>query len=783
MRRLLPAAFLLFPIHGVCLCQDSASFPGTAPLDWPAGDFSVRIMDGAHAFVEAEIASVAARTTSQPLDPAGRAAFVEDSRLALREKLGVVDERLAPGLEFVSFSPVDYDGEPSSMKVADGPGFRVHAVRWPVLPGFTAEGLYVNPLSEEPGAPAPPLMVLMPDAGETPEDILGMTALLPSHRQIGLRFALAGFRLLIPAPVNRERFGGPEGKDEAILKTDQTHREWIYRQAFQMGRHPLGYEVQTMLAALDWYAMQFPGSEVTAAGYGEGGRVAMYAAALDDRFSHAFISGAFASRAKAWEEPIYRNLFGLLPDHGDAEVAGLIYPRPLLLEHTTFPEVKEQKGDLTTPPYAEVEAEFQRIAKVLNALSAPAGFFLNEAANGARGDYPSVAGFLQAIGREPDISRTPPLALLIDERVGFDPADREARVFAGMQNHVQSLVDGSDKARDEFYFYKAEPGLRRGSWSTEKTHERLGPLDFMTRSEEWRERFETEIIGRFDEELLPLRPRTRKVRETDAWTAWDVVLDVYPGFEAWGTLVMPKNLPAGEKRPVVVCQHGRNGVPLDTISEGKSAYGDYAARLAERGFITFAPHNLYRGEDRYRWLDRKANLIGGTLFTFITASHRQTLTWLQSVPEVDGKRIAFYGLSYGGETAVRVPAVIPDYCLSICSGDFNQWTRKVADPDFPGSFMKSIEWEMPYWNMGLRYDYAAMAGLIFPRPFFVERGQHDLVSTDEWVAHEYAKVRFLYSRFGMEDKTGIEFFHGGHSINGESSFEFLHHHLDWPMRE
>lgn len=783
MRRLLPAAFLLFPIHGVCLCQDSASFPGTAPLDWPAGDFSVRIMDGAHAFVEAEIASVAARTTSQPLDPAGRAAFVEDSRLALREKLGVVDERLAPGLEFVSFNPVDYDGEPSSMKVADGPGFRVHAVRWPVLPGFTAEGLYVNPLSEEPGAPAPPLMVLMPDAGETPEDILGMTALLPSHRQIGLRFALAGFRLLIPAPVNRERFGGPEGKDEAILKTDQTHREWIYRQAFQMGRHPLGYEVQTMLAALDWYAMQFPGSEVTAAGYGEGGRVAMYAAALDDRFSHAFISGAFASRAKAWEEPIYRNLFGLLPDHGDAEVAGLIYPRPLLLEHTTFPEVKEQKGDLTTPPYAEVEAEFQRIAKVLNALSAPAGFFLNEAANGARGDYPSVAGFLQAIGREPDISRTPPLALLIDERVGFDPADREGRVFAGMQNHVQSLVDGSDKARDEFYFYKAEPGLRRGSWSTEKTHERLGPLDFMTRSEEWRERFETEIIGRFDEELLPLRPRTRKVRETDAWTAWDVVLDVYPGFEAWGTLVMPKNLPAGEKRPVVVCQHGRNGVPLDTISEGKSAYGDYAARLAERGFITFAPHNLYRGEDRYRWLDRKANLIGGTLFTFITASHRQTLTWLQSVPEVDGKRIAFYGLSYGGETAVRVPAVIPDYCLSICSGDFNQWTRKVADPDFPGSFMKSIEWEMPYWNMGLRYDYAAMAGLIFPRPFFVERGQHDLVSTDEWVAHEYAKVRFLYSRFGMEDKTGIEFFHGGHSINGESSFEFLHHHLDWPMRE
>ncbi len=772
--------FLLLAGQGLCWCQDTVPLPGTPLIDWTDADFSVRIMDGAHTFVDAEIANTASRTISHPLDPEARTAFIESSRLALRKKLGVVDELLAPGLEFFSHDPVNFEGEPSSTKVADGPGFRVHAVRWPVLPGFFAEGLYVNPTSEEPGAPAPPLMVLMPDADETPEDILGLTARLPSRQQIGLRFAMAGFRLLIPAPVNRQLYGGESGKDEAILKTTQSHREWIYRQAFQMGRHPLGYDIQTMLAALDWFQQQYPGSEVTAAGYGEGGRAALYAAALDTRFSHAFVSGAFGARATAWEEPIYRNIFHLLPEHGDAEVAALIFPRPLLIEHTSFPEVKDQKGGLTTPSFEKVEAEFKRIAKALNAFSVPSQFFLNEAADQARGDYPSVAGFLQAIGREPDISRTPPLALVIDERSGFDPATRHHRTFNGIQRHVQSLVDQSDKIRDGFYFYAAEPALRRGSWSTEKSHERLDPANFMTRSEEWRERFEEEIIGRFEEELLPLNPRSRKIRETDAWTAWDVVLDVYPGFEAWGVLVLPKNIAPGEKRPVVVCQHGRNGVPLDTIEGGKSAYNDYAARLAERGFITFAPHNLYRGEDRYRWLDRKANLIGGTLFTFIVASHRQTLNWLKTLPQVDGNRIAFYGLSYGGESAMRIPAVIPDYCLSICSGDFNQWTRKVADPDFPGGFMKSIEWEMPYWNMGLTFDYAEMAGLIFPRPFFVERGHHDLVSTDEWVAHEYAKVGFLYSRFGREDKTGIEFFHGGHSINGKGTFEFLHRHLEWP---
>ena len=130
---------------------------------------------------------------------------------------------------------------------------------------------------------------------------------------------------------------------------------------------------------------------------------------------------------------------------------------------------------------------------------------------------------------------------------------------------------------------------------------------------------------------------------------------------------------------------------------------------------------------------------------------------------------------------MRLPAIFDEYCLSICSGDFNHWTRKVSDPDFPGSFVKTIEWEMPYWNMGNTFDYGEMAGLIFPRPFFVERGHHDRVSEDEFVAFEYARVRRLYSNFGESHKTGIEFFHGGHSINGKGAFDFLHRHLDWPQ--
>jgi hypothetical protein len=87
--------------------------------------------------------------------------------------------------------------------------------------------------------------------------------------------------------------------------------------------------------------------------------------------------------------------------------------------------------------------------------------------------------------------------------------------------------------------------------------------------------------------------------------------------------------------------------------------------------------------------------------------------------------------------------------------------------------MRTIEWEMPYWNWSHRWDYAELAYLMLPRPFMVERGHLDLVGRDQWVAHEYAKVRFLYAQLGLADRTEIEFFQGAHSINGDGTFAFL----------
>ena len=224
------------------------------------------------------------------------------------------------------------------------------------------------------------------------------------------------------------------------------------------------------------------------------------------------------------------------------------------------------------------------------------------------------------------------------------------------------------------------------------------------------------------------------------------MLDVYPDVIAYGLLLLPRDLKPGERRPVVVCQHGLEGRPQDTIGKpGSQSYSAFAARLAERGFITFAPQNLYLFTDRFRTLQRKANPLKKTLFSIITPQHQQIVDWLKTLPNVDPQRIGFYGLSYGGKTAMRVPPLVTDYALSICSADFNDWVDKNASTSNPRSYMLTGEYEIFEFDLGSTFNYAEMAALIAPRPFMVERGHFDGVADDWTVASEYAKIRYLYA--------------------------------------
>ncbi len=758
--------------------------PDTQPLN-DEGDLSRKMLDGLHRFTERKLdESVKKRATHWKRDTTSAEAYersIQVNRESFRKILGVVDGRVP-----ASFERFGDDESPSL--VAETEAFRVYQVRWPVLEGVHGEGLMLEPKGRIAGN-----VIALPDADQTPEQVAGLRPGIAPESQFARRLATNGFRVVVPTLISRgiEFSGNPR-----IGMTNQPHREWIYRQAYQMGRHVIGYEVQKTLAAVEAIKKQ-TGSKVGVAGYGEGGLIAFYAAGVEPRIDAALVSGYFDSRQHVWQEPVYRNVWGLLREFGDAEIATLIAPRGLVVEPSEGPRIEGPPpipkgrrggaavGTLSTPQRADVVREWKRIDDLL-----PAGFQKRVLVSSDDSAVSSFLGqsalvrFAGLLGVESgmEMSETP----LVDARKSFDGSERQRRQVKELEDHVQHLLAESDTVRRAFLLDKTtliRTLASRGERFRMFRVKELSADVFAHEVAPFRKVLAEEVIGRVDDPVLPPRPRTRKVYDRPKWTGYEVMLDVFPDVFAWGVLLVPKDVKDGEKRPVVVCQHGRNGVPRDVIEGDLPAYHDFAARLADRGFITFAPHNLYRGEDLYRMLNRKGNPLKLSMFSFITAQHQQILSWLASLPFVDRERIAFYGLSYGGETAVRVPPLLTDYCLSICSGDFNDWARKVASTDSDYSFMFTIEWEMPYFNMGNTFNYSELSYLMVPRPFMVERGHHDGVAPDEWVASEYAKTRWVYDNLGLADRTAIEFFNGGHTINGDGTFDFLHKHLKWPKSE
>ncbi|MDB6137970.1 MAG: putative dienelactone hydrolase [Verrucomicrobiaceae bacterium] len=767
--------FVLILAMRALAAEPPAILPGTNPLTW-TDDLSTRMhLAALHDMDQVITESVANRAPFWHRDVSSVEAYkrsIEPNREHFRQILGLVDKREPVTME-------KFGDEANPAVVADGAGFTVYQVRWPVLSGVHGEGLLLEPKG-------PPLgyVVVVPDADQTPEQVAGLAPGVDEHWQFAHYLADLGYEVIVPTLVDR----GTAGSGNAdVVMTNEPHREWIHRQAYMMGRHLIGIEVQKVLGAIDWFDKHRAGKPVGIAGYGEGGLIAFYSAAVDMRIEHTLVSGYFKDRQRTWQEPLYRNVWGLLREFGDAEIASLIAPRGLLIEYCDEPKVEgpyqpsaDQKkcaapGTLTTPAFAEVEAEFNRLnTLVANPQLTQSVRLFNKADMAA-------ANQLAARLMHGKIDAGPPSSTK-DLRRSFDPAARQLRQVKEMEAFLQKLVRESDHTRNESFLYRLLPQFKAEPWSYQADYAPLAQASFIEGVKPYKQQFWDEVIGRINEPLPSPHPRTRKVYDEPKWTGYEVVLDVGAEGFTWGVLCVPKDIRPGEKRPVVVCQHGRHGLPKYVIEGDTPAYHNFAARLAEQGFITFAPHNLYNKEEHYRTLARKGNTVKLSMFSFILRHHEQLLNWLETLPMVDAKRIGFYGLSYGGESAARLPPLLDRYCLSICSGDFNDWTRKVASTDDRHSFMFTDEWEMPYFNMGSTVSYAELTYMMFPRPFMVERGHHDGVAPDEWVAYEFAKTRWLYSMFGLGDRTQIEFFNGGHTIHGQGTFEFLHKHLNWPAR-
>jgi dienelactone hydrolase len=767
--------FLVFGAASALLAEEPAVLPGTKPLT-ATGDLSARMRAGIDRFIGREgERAVEERGRFWKRDLSSAEAYarsITPNRQRLRRMIGLVDERMP----FTALELIATTAAPAL--VAETETFRVFTVRWPVLDGVCGEGLFLRPKGEPRAC-----VIALPDADQTPEQLAGLVAGLPPEGQIARRLAAAGCQVVVPTLIDRscELSGHPD-----VWMTNQPHREWIYRPAFELGRHIIGYEVQKILALVDWFRTGQGKApvKVGVAGYGEGGLLALYAAALDSRIDVALVSGYFDRREQLWREPIYRNLFGLLREFGDAEIAGMVVPRPLVIEYSPFPQVDgpppvapgrkayAAPGALRSPPLSVVRGELERGRSFFpaNAAVRPAFQLISGKEDRAVGPFstPALNAFAGGLGvmiAGDTVKESAPPKVYSSP----DAAARQRRQVRELTDYTQALIHRS--AQERARFWNKARSTTADAWPAA--------------CKEYKDYFWEEIVGRFPPASEPVNPRTRKLLERPKWTAYEVKLDVWPDVFCWGILIVPRGIKDGEKRPVVVCQHGLEGVPWDTLdddpkSQGYAIYRAFAARLAERGFVTFAPHNCYRGGNEFRQLQRKLHPLKRSICSILLAQHDRHLDWLAGLSFVDPSCIGFYGLSYGGFTAVHVPPLLDRYALAISSAEFNDMVRKAASTRDHYSYPFYNTYEIFEFNKANTFGYGDLAGMMAPRPFMVERGHLDSVAPDEWVASEYAKVRRLYATLGIPERTAIEFFNGGHVINGVGTFAFLHHHLRWP---
>ncbi|HEV3385635.1 MAG TPA: hypothetical protein VG097_12530, partial [Gemmata sp.] len=605
----------VLPVTVWLLPSSSAAdpLPNTKPLT-EDGDLAAKMVAGMHKYLDRELAAAPKnRETTWKDDKATRERFMK--------MLGLVDSRLPARMEFVT-------GPNEPAVIAECTGFNVFQVRWAVLPGVDGEGLLLEPKGKIIAN-----VVAIPDATWTPEQIAGLVPDEKGPKPFAKRLAEHGCRVIVPVLIDRN--DSLSGNPRLNRATNLPHREFIHRMAYEMGRTLMGYEVQKVLAAVDWFHQNDKKMPIGAIGVGDGGRIALFAAAADPRINAVHMACSFGPREGVHEEPLDRNLWNEVREFGDAEVASLVgknvfrewphvttYPRKVK-EPDTWPNwsgPKPGRGGAApgTIKVIPAEAETQEYDRFLSLLPHTGRIFGQVKSNDDWYGWRELYHTLHSGEGFPHPEQ--PMYPVKDHRKNFDTTARHKRQFDQLVAYTQKLWRDSEAIRKTFWA-KANP-------STVETWEKT--------TEWYRDYFHSDVIGKLPEPTIPLNPRTRQVYDEKTWTGYEVMLDIYPDVFAQGILLLPKDLKPGEKRPVIVCQHGLEGTPRATIVEEKSpVYNHFSKRLVELGYIVYAPQNPYYGENVFRQVQRKANPLKLSLFSFIIRQHQRTLDWLETLPNVD----------------------------------------------------------------------------------------------------------------------------------------------------
>ncbi|MBK8038911.1 MAG: alpha/beta hydrolase [Verrucomicrobiaceae bacterium] len=247
-------------------------------------------------------------------------------------------------------------------------------------------------------------------------------------------------------------------------------------------------------------------------------------------------------------------------------------------------------------------------------------------------------------------------------------------------------------------------------------------------SEEWQQR-RTEalegfqaIAGRLPGKELRCDLKPQIIVETDcgSYVRRLVTYTSQPGGNVPAYLCIPKKALAGEKAPAVLCLHpteNKIGYKV-VVGLGGKPHRQYAAELAERGFVTLAPSYPLLAD--YQPDLKALNMPSGTMKAIW--DNIRGLDYLETLPFVDTSRgFATIGHSLGGHNSIYTASFEPRIKVVVSSCGFDSLL------DYYGGNIKGYVQERYMLKMAdylghpqdAPWDYYELIAALAPRHVFV----------------------------------------------------------------
>jgi hypothetical protein len=184
---------------------------------------------------------------------------------------------------------------------------------------------------------------------------------------------------------------------------------------------------------------------------------------VDQEFDAVLISGYFGQREGAWREPIYRNVWSLLTEFGDADLASLVAPRPLIIEAAAPPLVDgppaphdgrsgvAAPGRIEVPASDGVQREFEAARTHYANLDRPLRITLVDTQDrrGAPGSDEALRALMHEVGLDSLEPAGAPISQPVDSATKNET--RQRRQVRELVDYTQKLLDRSDKVRDKLW--------------------------------------------------------------------------------------------------------------------------------------------------------------------------------------------------------------------------------------------------------------------------------------------------------------------------------------------